>query len=132
MQEQLQHDRHAQTTHTPHAGQSYRVKLSAELLKPLCHALGHAIYRLAMTASQESSIQSTGRQTLSQGVHAQNKLAPTVAAASGTHPLLELVTGRSCSAALFGTLWLLCFLLQGEQQEAVIIPIDLVGRQLCS
>ena len=48
MQEELHLGQQAQTTHTPPPSQTYRVQLSPEILDPLCHGLGHAIYRLAL------------------------------------------------------------------------------------
>lgn len=48
MQEELTLGQQAQTTHTQPLSQTYRVQLSPEILDPLCHGLGHAIYRLAL------------------------------------------------------------------------------------
>lgn len=48
----------AQTMHTPQPSQTYRVQFGPEVLDPLCHGLGHAIFRIAL--AQEPSMQSTG------------------------------------------------------------------------
>ncbi|KAL3157560.1 hypothetical protein ABBQ32_012015 [Trebouxia sp. C0010 RCD-2024] len=48
LQEELTLGQQAQTTHTQPLSQTYRVQLSPEILDPLCHGLGHAIYRLAL------------------------------------------------------------------------------------
>ena len=42
----------AQTTHTPLPSATYRVQLSPEVLDPLCHGLGHAIFRMALAKQQ--------------------------------------------------------------------------------
>lgn len=115
MQDELQHNSHAQTTHTPRTGLSYRVKLSSELIDPLCHGLGHAIYRLALTSSERPSTQVAGRHQLSPGNYATSAYAPAAnAIAPSTQPLLELVTGDwvlaicgSCFDADWGHHWLL-------------------------
>ena len=42
----------AQTVHTPLPSATYRVQLSPEVLDPLCHGLGHAIFRLVLAKQQ--------------------------------------------------------------------------------
>lgn len=108
MQEQVQHNTRAQTTHTPHCGSYFRVKLSAKLLDPLCHGLGHSIYRLAMTTNQSSSVQTTGRQNLSESTYAQSASTSAITAASSTQSLLELVTGTYLLSQLLASPGMSC------------------------
>ena len=94
-QEQVQHV-HSQTTHSPNIGPSHRLKLSAELLDPLCHGLGHAVYRLAMATSQHTGTQSAGRKDLAESVYQQNVSAATTGAATSIGPALRgFVAGES-------------------------------------
>ena len=52
VQEELRLGEQALTTHTQPPSQTYRVQLSPGILDPLCHGLGHAIYRLAFSMQQ--------------------------------------------------------------------------------
>ncbi len=54
-QEQLQLGQQAQTLHSPPASLTYRVQLSPDVLDPLCHGLGHAIFRLALAMQHNTS-----------------------------------------------------------------------------
>ena len=96
MQEQVHVD--AQTTHSPNLGPAHRLRLSAELLDPLCHGLGHAIYRLVMASSQQFSTGAAGRQDAAERAY-QHTGSPTGAASSGP-ALLSLVAGEHVGVVL--------------------------------
>ena len=63
-QEQLQLGPQAQTLHSPQPTSTYRVKLTPDVLDPVCHGLGHAIFRLAlaMQSTQPVVLHSAGTQ----------------------------------------------------------------------
>ncbi|DBA72512.1 TPA: hypothetical protein ACH3X2_010274 [Trebouxia sp. C0005] len=52
LQEQLQLGSQAQTLHSPRPSATPRLQLSADVVDPLCHGLGHAIFRLALKMQQ--------------------------------------------------------------------------------
>lgn len=52
VQEQLQLGSQAQTLHSPRPSATHRLQLSADVVDPLCHGLGHAIFRLALKMQQ--------------------------------------------------------------------------------
>ena len=78
MQEELQLGQQAQTTHTPQPSQTYRVQLSPEVLDPLCHGLGHAIYRLAL------AMQRAPQTTAAAGPVQQAQLSQSLGLIAGT------------------------------------------------
>lgn len=51
-QEQLQLGSQAQTLHSPQPSATHRLQLSPDVVDPLCHGLGHAIFRLALRLQQ--------------------------------------------------------------------------------
>lgn len=56
MQEELKLGNQAITRHTQLPSQTYRLQLSPEILDPLCHGLGHAIYRLAFSMQHSTQL----------------------------------------------------------------------------
>lgn len=46
----------AQTSHTPKASLTYRVQLLPDVLDPLRHGLGHAIFRLALVMLETDAL----------------------------------------------------------------------------
>ena len=90
MQEELRLGEQAPTTHTQLPSQTYRVQLSPQILDPLCHGLGHAIYRLAF--SMQHSLQSPAVPMLpAAAIHGGSAQRPQV---PSLQPALGIVTGR--------------------------------------
>lgn len=56
MQDELKLGNQAITRHTQLPSQTYRLQLSPEMLDPLCHGLGHAIYRLAFSMQHSAQL----------------------------------------------------------------------------
>ena len=88
MQDELQLPE-AQTMHTPQPSQTYRVQFGPEVLDPLCHGLGHAIFRIAL--AQEPSVQSTGLPVSTIG-----------SSGSTSRPSLGLVAGKHSWSIAYG------------------------------
>ena len=92
MQEELRLGEQALTTHTQPPSQTYRVQLSPEILDPLCHGLGHAIYRLAfgMQRSSQSPALLAPPAAAIPGGSAQRPQVPSL------QPALGMITGEGC------------------------------------
>lgn len=92
VQAELRLGEQALTTHTQPPSQTYRLQLSPEILDPLCHGLGHAIYRLAF--SMQHSSQSTAvlvpPAAAIPGGPAQRPQVPSL------QPALGMITGKGC------------------------------------
>ena len=56
MQEELKLGTQAITRHTQLPSQTYCLQLPPEILDPLCHGLGHAIYRLAFSMQHSAPL----------------------------------------------------------------------------
>ena len=94
MQEELRLGEQAVTTHTQAPSQTYRVQLSPEILDPLCHGLGHAIYRLAFSM-QHSSQSPAVPVPPAAAIHAESAQRPQV---PSLQPALGMITGKAAQS----------------------------------
>lgn len=85
MQEELKLGEQAVTRHTQLPSLTYRLQLSPEILDPLCHGLGHAIYRLAF--SMQHTTQSAPTADVPGGLIQRPHV-------SNLQPALGVITGR--------------------------------------
>ena len=90
MQEELKLGQQAVTRHTQPPSQTYRVQLSPDILGPLCHGLGHAVYRLAL-AMQPSSQSVSAPSPSAAAIQGEPANWPQL---SSLQPALGLITGR--------------------------------------
>lgn len=81
----------AVTTHTQPPTQTYRVQLSPDILDPLCHGLGHAIYRLAFSLQHSSQLPAVPVPPAA-AIHAGSAQRPQV---PSLQPILGMVTGKA-------------------------------------
>lgn len=85
----------AQTSHTPKASLTYRVQLLPDVLDPLRHGLGHAIFRLALVMLETDALaqpvtSAAGAQaSTAQQPGASRILETTLSTVAGELPLLH-------------------------------------------
>lgn len=108
-QEQLQLGSQAQTLHSPQPSATHRLQLSPDVVDPLCHGLGHAIFRLALKMQQRPQSPTLAHSDLGAGTDS-SALQQSSMSSFNLEQSLGAVAGRLldagirfCSCTLFVT-----------------------------
>ena len=98
-QEQLQLGSQAQTLHSPQPSATHRLQLSPDVVDPLCHGLGHAIFRLALKMQQRPQSPRSPHSNL--GADADSSAMQQSSMSSfNLEPFLGTVAGRLLDAGI--------------------------------